>query len=351
MFFRSTRGAGPFVAIGLVGLLSGCDMIQGLIGGGGAEAVAAAEATLKSGDLPGAAAAYQQAGVDYAGDVDAASGAAYAFLLQGRHADADAALASVEEGAGERLPEIKMRRALVALDAGDLDAVATLGKASGMPQGLLLAGEVALADGEREDARDLLSQAKAGGGAVASSASAYIDLIDSEEPLVALLSEAQALWALGERKIAVKSAEELVRNLPEDQDDRLEQLLLWAGRAASVREVDIAQGLLDAMVFPPEGQQWRKVATQAIVHCAAGAADECVDLLSKLDGVAPEDGLADARATAAYLIAGENPDAARTLAGPYVSNAAARALAETGDMSAARESAPKGIYGSYLAGG
>lgn len=328
---------------------SGCGIVEGLLGGGAEEATQAAEATLKSGDLPAAVAAYQAAGVDHAGDPVAATGAAYALMLQGRHAEADAALAAAEANAGESLPQLKLRRALVALDAGNLDAVAEHGKASGLPQGMLLAAEVALADGEREDARDLLGQAK--GGSVSAAAEAYIELIDDEEPLIALLAEAQALWALGERKVAVKSAEELVRNLPEDRDDRSEQLLMWAGRAVSVREADIAQGLLDAMVFPPDGQQWRKLATQAMVHCVRGESEPCVQPLLKLDGVAPEDGLADARATAAYLIASEDPDAAKQLAGSYVSNAAARALVESGDMEAARESAPDGIYGKYLTGG
>ena len=94
-----------------------------------------------------------------------------------------------------------------------------------------------------------------------------------------------------------------------------------------------------------------KVATQAMVHCVRGESAECVDPLLKLEGVAPEDGLADARATAAYLIAKDDAAAAGKLAGPYVSNAAAPALAEAGDMDAARESAPDGIYGRYLAGG
>ncbi len=339
------------LCIGLSALLGGCDQIQGLIGGGGAEAAKAAEAQLVGGALPAAADAWEQAALDHPTDVDAASGAAYGHLLQGNYEAADAALAQAQEAAGERQGEVRMRRALVALRAGNLEAVKEHALASGLPAGKLLAGEVALADGERDEGAALLKEARGAGGAVGAAASGYLDLLEDAEPMVALLSEAQALWSLGERKVAVKSADDLVRNLPEERADKPAQLLLWAGRAASVREVDVAQGILDAMLFPPDGQAWRKIATQGIIHCAAGRADDCVRLLTQLEGSAPEDGLADARATAAFLIAKVDGDAARKLAGPYVSNAAARALYEAGDISAARESAPEGILSTYLGAG
>lgn len=339
------------VLLGLSLALPGCDMVQGLLGGGGEEAAAAAESSLVSGDLPGAADAYAAAAAENAGHVDVATGQAFSLLMQGDTDGADAALAAAEEGAGERLGEVKMRRALVALEAGDLDAVRTHAEASGLPQGKLLAAEVALADGEREEAAGLLKQAAPAGGTVADAANGYLDLIEDPEALVSGLSEAQALWALGERKVAVRSVEELVKNLPDSRDDRDALILLWAGRAASLGETELANSLLDALIFPPEGQAWRKVATQAIIACADGDGARCLKLFASLEGNAPSDGLADARSTAAYLIAGDDPEVATKLAGPYVSNAAARALYEAGDMETARSSAPAGVFADFLQAG
>ena len=67
--------------------------------------------------------------------------------------------------------------------------------------------------------------------------------------------------------------------------------------------------------------------------------------------MAPADGLADARATAAILIAKQSPEVAKALVGPYVSNAAARVLLEAGDSAGASAAAPGGVLASYLKAG
>jgi thioredoxin-like negative regulator of GroEL len=330
--------------------LTGCETIQGLIGGDGPEsALAEASATLVGGDLPSASDAYASVLLAHPDNVDAATGAAYTALLQGDTDSADASLAAVEATAGERLSEVQLRRALVALQARDLEKVREYGEASATPEGLLFAAEVALADGEREDAAELL--ARVSGGTAGLTAQAYIALIEDADPLVAGLSEAQALWALGEHKIAVRSVEELIKALPDAREDRDEMLLVWSSRAASVGETDTARSLLESVIFPPKGQAWRKVATQAIIACAEGDAETCTSLLDKLEGNAPTDGIADACATAAVLIASDNPEVARELAGRYTSNASARALHEAGDRSGAAESASDGPLRKYLQGG
>ncbi|NOY24403.1 MAG: hypothetical protein GXP62_00880 [Oligoflexia bacterium] len=328
--------------------LSGCSLFGD---GGASEAAAAAQAKLKAGDLPGADADYAAALADHKDQIDIASGAAFLALERGNLEAADRFLADAAKDAGDRAPEVSMRRALVALQAGDLEAVSAHGTASGLPGGKLLAAEVALADGEREDAKVLLEGAKAGGGKVAELAQNYLDLMAADDPLVAGLSEAQALWALGTRKVAVRSVEEVVLNLPDDFQARDEQILLWAGRAASVGETEVARGMLDGLIFAPEGQQWRKVATLGLIACADGDSATCVRTLKGLEGTAPEDGLADARATGAWLIASKDPDAATKLAGPYISNAAARALYKTGDVAAAKASSPGGALGQFIEAG
>lgn len=334
------------LALGALSGLSGCDKE-----GKAREAAAAAEAQLKAGDLPGAAAAYEAALAEYPTSPDVATGAAYMAMLAGDPAKADQILAAAEPEAKEALPQIKLRRALAAVSAGDLEKAKEHGTASGLPAGKLLAAEVNLADGERDAAKAALTEIQGASGAVGEVAGQYLALLGDENPMVAGLSEAQALWILGERKVAVQSAEELVMNLPDDRKDRDELLMVWAGRAASVGEAAIARSLLDATIFPPEGQAWRKVATSAIASCAEGDGATCTSLLASLEGAAPEDGLADARATAAFLIAGKDPEVAKQLAGQYVSNAAARALLEAGDASAAQEAAPGGILASWLKAG
>jgi hypothetical protein len=72
------------------------------------------------------------------------------------------------------------------------------------------------------------------------------------------------------------------------------------------------------MVVTPPEQQWRKLATQALIVCAEGKATECLaefDVLTALPRV-PIDGLADARATAAMLIAKDDPATATAARGP-----------------------------------
>jgi tetratricopeptide (TPR) repeat protein len=332
--------------------LSGCDTITDLMGGGGgAEAFAEGEALLRQGDLPAAADRWEEAQVTNPGDVDAATGAAFSLLLKGDTEAADAALAAAEGKAGERLSELKMRRALVALEAGDLDQVRSHAIASGLPAGKLLAAEVAMADGETDEALELLEEASGSGGSVGRLASDYMARLSDEDSMVSGLCEAEALWALGVRKVAVKSADELVRGLPEDREDKPALLLTWAGRAVSVQEAEIAQGLLDPLTFPPEGLKWRMDAVQAMVYCVQGDIETCQSSFEKLDRTGPATGVADARATAAYLIAEENPEAAKALVGSLQSNAAARALLATGDGTAAQNASPGGVIDNYLASG
>jgi len=327
--------------------LTGCEMITDLLDS--EPDLTTAEAQLASGDLPAAADAYTEAAAAAPTHVEAATGAAYAALLQGNHAAADKYLAAAQASLEAPSPELTLRRALVALEAGKLEEMSAFGKASGLDAGLLLAAEYALAEGELEDAAELLKGIKSS-GPVSDAARQYLALIEDEDPLVSGLSETYALWALGEKKVAVRSVDDIFKALPEDQEGRDEMLLMWASRAASVGETDIARSMLDSVLFLPQGQSWRKTATSAIISCAEGDAAGCLAAFEKLEG-APSDGVADAKATAAVLIAGQDRDAAAQLAGSVRSDAAARALLEAGDRSAAQQAASSGALKSYLESG
>lgn len=310
--------------------VAGCSMLSSLTGDPSKQ-VAEAEAKMKAGDLAGAAAIYDAALQKNPTNVDVASGAAYLKLLQGNTGAADQVLAACEATAADKLPDVKLRRALVAMRTGDLDQVKTHATAAGTPLGKLLAAEVHLADGDRDAAKTLLDEVATTGGPAADTANAYLGLMNDGNPLVAGLSEAQALWALGQRPIAVRSVEDLVKAYAGSRDDGAEQLLLWAGRAVSVSEPEIAENLLDAIPVPPAGQAWRVQATRAMIACAQGNGADCLAGFDRIVSISPADGYADARATAAVLIADRDADTARRLIEGQSTDAAARAWAILGD--------------------
>ncbi len=334
--------------------LGACGILEkfGVGGDAAGEAVTQAKQVLGTGDVPAGASALDAAYADNPESVDAAIGAAYAAYLKGQFDAAEQILVSAVALDPTRTGELEVRRALVALGAGDLDKVRTHGEASGLPAGMLLAAEVALADGERDAASTLLQAAKASpDGAVAAAAADYLDLMGDGDPIVQGLSEAQALWALGERRVAVRSVEELVKSLSEEHEDKPELLLIWAGRAAAAGEAQVASNLVENIDFPPAGQQWRVIATRAIVACSEGDSERCSSLLDSIANGAPPAGLTDARATAAIMLAKHDPAAAAELAGDAPSPAVARALQAAGQGEDAADLAGSGPYARFLSAG
>lgn len=332
----------------LVFTLLGCSVVQGFLADPSKQ-VAEAEGKLKAGDLQGAAVVYDEALKKAPTNVDVVSGAAYIKLLQGNPAAADTLLTSVEAAAGERLAEVKLRRALVAVETGDLDAVRTHATAAGTPVARLLVAEVSLADGDRATAKTTLEGLQAEAGAVGSTAKAYLDLLNDPNPQVPGLAEVQALWALGQRPIAVRAAEDPVRAYATAREDGPEQLLVWAGRAATVGEPGIASSLLDAIPVAPAGQVWRVQATRALVLCAEGDGAGCLAGLDKVSTISPADGYADARATAALLIAERDAETARKLLEGQSGDATARAWALLGDMQTAGTVAMDPVFKAQFA--
>jgi tetratricopeptide (TPR) repeat protein len=334
--------------------LGACSILEqfGIGGDPAVEAVSTAKQTLASGDLPAGTAALEAAYAASPESVDAAIGAAYAAYLEGQYDRAETILSGAAAVDPTRSGEIAVRRALVALATGDLDQVRTHGEASGMPAGMLLAAEVALADGERDAASTLLQAARAAPDpAISSTAGDYLALMEDGDPIVQGLSEAQALWALGERRVAVRSVEELVKSLTEDRDDKAELLLVWAGRAAAAGESQVASNLVESIDFPPAGQQWRVIATRAIVACTEGDVERCTSLLDGISKGAPPAGLADARATAAIMLAKHDKVAAARLAGDHPSPSVARALQAAGEGGDAADLAGSGPYAQFLSAG
>jgi len=322
------------VVLPLIVLSIGCDAVEGLVSSGPGP-VAVAQAALTEGRLDDARQAYTQAAQADPEDVDAATGLAYLHLLAGDYASAESTLAAVLPTSGLRAGEVELRRALVAYESGDLDGVKAHGIASGRAAGRLLAGEVDLADGERDAARASFDIAKDDPGAVGAVAARYLAILSDPDPRVVGLAETQALWALGRRQTAVRSVEDLVLAYAETHPDGPEQILLWAGRAAAIGEGDVATALLDTLTVPPPGQSWRVAATRAIVRCAEGDGPGCRAALASVKPVAPEEGYEDAVVTAATALAARDVGAARTLVQGVGGDASARLLAALGDRTAA----------------
>jgi hypothetical protein len=152
----------------------------------------------------------------------------------------------VEDGAAARTGEEITPAELAGLSAATLHV--------GGWHDLLLA-ETLLADGEPEAATEHLKAVSAEAGPLGAAAKGYLNLLEDEDTSVSGLAEAQALWALGVRDVAVKSAFELVRLLPEEREDRGELLLVRASRAATVKgQTESAREMLELSFFPPDGQ-------------------------------------------------------------------------------------------------
>ena len=323
--------------------LSGCDMILG--GADGEELIQPAQAKLTAGDLPGAFNEYDALGKSNGDSVHVAVGRAYSQMLAGDYPSADATLSAAEANAGEYVGEIKLRRALLALRANNVDQAGAHGAASGLPTGKLMAAEVHLVNLESDEATRLFKELSSAGGEVGSTAQSYISLLESGDVVQIALAEAYALWSLGDREAACNAASELLTSL--ETDDRDEKLLLWAGRAVTSGLPGDASSMLDSMEAPPPGQVWRVQAVKAMIAIADGEPQRGVQIFTALASMSPPaDGLSDALATAAALT--DDREIAKQLAGSVESAAGARGLYEAGAVRAAMNQAPSGPFKTFL---
>lgn len=332
-----------------------CGPLQGLLGPtDSVDVTKDADALAMKGDLPGAAGKYAEIAKANPASVYALEGDAYAKMMAGDFDGADAVLADAEKKASEggdayqdEVKKIKVRRALVALRAGKLDNVKKFGKESEEPVGQVLAAEVHLADAEGDDALKLFKAASTAPGVVGETAKTYVSMLESDDQYSQGLAEATALWALGQRDVAVEAAEELVKALPEEREDKNQLLLVWAGRAATSGRPAIATNMLDAMSAPPPDNAWRVEATKGIIAIAEGRNDDGIGIFSALASAgAPADGLSDALATACGMT--KDAEVAKTLAGSVESVAAARCLAAVDSTDVAKAVVPDGPYKTFL---
>ncbi len=298
---------------------------------------------LREGDLDAAMAGFNAGAAANPGSYDAAVGASYGAMLQGDLVRAEALLANAQPHAGPRAPDILLRRAMVAVRGGDMEAARAHAEASGLEAGRVLAAEAAMVEGDLGGAISLLSGLSQESGPHGDLARSYLALLQSDDPIESGLAECYALWAVGQRTSAVQAAEGLLLALPEEDAERDATLMLWAARAASEGAGDAAIGLLDSVKSAPAGQGWRIPATRAVAHCAQGDVAGCREGLAGLDGNAPADGLLYARVTAALQLGPEHKGEAVALLGERVSHATARAALRLGELDLAKRLAPEGL--------
>jgi hypothetical protein len=263
--------------------------------------------------------------------------------LQGDLVRAEALLAKAQPHADDRIPDILLRRAMVALRNGDMNAARVHAEASGLEAGRVMAAEAAMVEGDSAGAIVLLNGISQESGPHGDLARSYLALLQSEDPIESGLAECYALWAVGQRTSAVQAAEGLLLALSEEAEARDATLMLWAARAASEGVGDTAIGLLDSVKSAPAGQGWRIPATRAVAHCAMGDVAQCKEGLAELEGSAPADGLLYARVTAALQLGPEHKGEAVALIGEKVSHATARAALRLGELDLAKRLAPEGL--------
>ena len=309
--------------------------------------IAQAKAALIDADLDAAAASYEAALRADPTNTEAGVGRAYVAAMSGDLDGADKLLAAVQATAGAKTGEVQLRRALLAAQRGDAEAVIAQGTASGTPAGKLMAAEALLTELEHDAALELLREVVADDSAVGEAASRYLEFLEDEDPTVAAMAENYALWSMGEHSVAVSSVAPLIRAISES-DWKNQELLVWAGRAAAVGEPQAASDLLESIAFAPKGQSWRVRATRAMIRCAEQDVRACVDGFAQLEGAAPPVGLMHAKATAAMVLDEEHREIALGLLDERVSDATARAALAVGDAELAQRLAPSGLLADFL---
>ena len=169
---------------------------------------------------------------------------------------------------------MKLRRAIIAQQQQEYAKAQQHALDSQTDFGLLLAAEVYLIDGEKEESLKLLK--KISSRQEERAARQYIRLLEDENLWVGSLAEAQASWALKDYVLGVRSVQGVFEKIPVTFANYAEEVLIWAGRAAAVGETAIAKSLLllDLSGLPEE-QVWRIEATNAIISCGEGKTDEC----------------------------------------------------------------------------
>lgn len=308
-----------------------------------------AKTKLTSGDLPEATQEYQKLLAIDPTNEDAATGAAYMAMLSGDYKAADGYLKAVIDASETPLPDLLMRRALIAQRAQDLTSAKSFALESGIDAGKVLAAEISLVDGGVDAAIDLFKQIQDPN--YKEMVAQYLFLIESDDVWLQSLAEAQAQWAIGEKEFAVEDAPASIQRISHESYPQIEDLrLIWASRSLSLKKVEQAKMLLELpFEHLDDSQRWRVGATRAIIICIEQSPENCKLSFTALEESAPPEGYADAKITAAHLVLDDNPTLAVELATGFDSASAAMVLDRAGAEKEAIQAAQNSpVFSDYL---
>ena len=285
---------------------------MGCSGSDKSEEIMAAQKALAAGQLSSAQTQLAPVLAEVPQNADAATAMAHIHVLKGEYSQAEAVLNAVQSEDPAVLSQVALRKALVALEARDFSKAKEMAITSQEDFAMVLAAEISLMDGEYDEAIEYLEKV---GGEHRTLAKSYLKLLDGDEWSQAY-AEAQALWALRDFDLAIQSVAgtmEFVSKSALDNQPK-EHILLWASRAVAVAQPEVASQLLSLKGAPP-ADDWRVGVLNAMITTVGGDVSGGKAQFEALAGVAPEQAVHDAKATAVVVLSSLGKDGSSLLSG------------------------------------
>ena len=319
----------------------------GCSGSDKSEEIMAAQKSLASGELSSAQTQLTAVLAEVPENADAATAMAHIHVLKGEFSQAESVLNAVQSDDPNVLSQIALRKALVALEAKDFSKAKEMAINSQEDFAMVLAAEISLMDGEYDEAIEYLEKV---GGEHRNLAKSYLKLLDGDEWSQAY-AEAQALWALRDFDLAIQSVAGTMEFVSKSalDDQPKEHMLLWASRAVAVAQPDVARQLL-ALKGAPNAEDWRVAVLNAMITTVDGDVSSGKAQFEALDGVAPEQALHDAKATAVVVLSSLGKDGAPLLS-DLQGTSGAYAAYRADQKSRAADMVDSRIFEQFLNGG
>ena len=320
---------------------------MGCSGSDKSEEIMAAQKALAAGQLSSAQTQLTPILAEVPQNADAATAMAHIHVLKGEYSQAEAVLNAVQSEDPVVLSQVALRKALVALEARDFSKAKEMAITSQEDFAMVLAAEISLMDGEYDEAIDYLEKV---GGEHRSLAKSYLKLLDGDEWSQAY-AEAQALWALRDFDLAIQSVAgtmEFVSKSALDNQPK-EHILLWASRAVAVAQPEVASQLL-SLKGAPTADDWRVGVLNAMITTVDGDVSGGKAQFEALAGVAPEQAVHDAKATAVVVLSSLGKDGSALLSGLHGTSGAYAAY-RADQKSRAADMVDSAIFEQFLNGG
>ena len=160
------------------------------------------------------------------------------------------------------------------------------------------------------------------------------------------------MWALRDFDLAIQSVAgtmEFVSKSALDNDPNA-HILLWASRAIAVAQPDVARQLLSLKGAPTADGDWRVALLKAMITTVDGDVNGGQAQFEALEGVAPEEALHDAKATAVVVLSSLGKDGSALLS-DLRGTSGAYAAYRAGQKGQAADMVDSSIFERFLNGG